>query len=162
MVRSGRFVARFVTPVEDEQIQPNGVDLRLGELFRITGTGALHPAGTQLAEREAVERPDDPAAAPEPLAPGAYVVRYVERVRVPEGHVGLILPRSSLLRNGAVLYSALWDQGYEGRGEGLLVLWHPLVLPPRCRIGQFMLMTAEAAAAYCGQWQGENLGTGRE
>ena len=153
MVRGGRFVADFVDPVQPEQIQPNGVDLRLGELFRITGTGALHASRTELASREAV-----PLSADEPLAPGAYVVRYVERVRVPEGHVGLILPRSSLLRNGATLHSALWDQGYEGRGEGLLVLWHPLLLPPGCRIGQFILMTADDAEAYRGQWQGENLG----
>lgn len=161
MVREGRFIAQFVAPVDAEQIQPNGVDLRLGQLFRVTGTGALHPDRTELAEREPVDLPDDPAAAPAALAPGAYVVRYVEKVYVPDGHVGLILPRSSLLRNGAVLYSALWDQGYEGRGEGLLVLWHPLVLPKGCRIGQFVLMTAEAAAAYRGQWQGENLGPGR-
>lgn len=157
MVRDGRFVSRFVAPVHPGQIQPNGVDLRLGELFRITGTGALHPSHTELAEREPVELPRGDGGAQAPLAPGAYVARYVEKVRVPEGHVGLILPRSSLLRNGAVLYTALWDQGYEGRGEGLLVLWHPLLLPQGCRIGQFVLMTAEAAVGYRGQWQGENL-----
>jgi len=155
MVRDGRFVARFVAPVEEQQIQPNGVDLRLGRLFRITGAGTLHPTHPDLADREEVPLPESGPAAP--LPPGAYVVRYVEQVRIPEGHVGLILPRSSLLRNGAALYSALWDQGYEGRGEGLLVLWHPLVLPAGCRIGQLVLMTADAAAGYRGQWQGENL-----
>lgn len=137
-------------------MQPNGVDLRLAEVFRITGTGALRETGTALAERESLEDWDR-----EPLPPGAYVIRYAERVRVPEGHVGLILPRSSLLRNGATLHSALWDQGYDGRGEGLLVLWHPLWLPRGCRIGQFVLITADAAEAYRGQWQGENLGINR-
>ena len=152
MARSGEFVARFVDPCDPQQVQPNGVDLRAGELFRIDGSGAIGDAGTQLAPRRPV-----PWTAEEPLAPGAYVVRYLERVRIPAGHVGVVYPRSSLLRNGAMLFSALWDQGYEGRGEALLVLWHPLRLPPGARIGQLVLFTAETAAGYHGQWQHEGL-----
>jgi deoxycytidine triphosphate deaminase len=151
VVRSGAFTARFVHPVTPEQIQPNGVDLRLGELFRVVEAGRVGEI-TQLGRREPVV--PDPGR---PLPPGAYVVRYREAVEVPPGHVGRIYPRSSLLRSGAMLFTALWDQGYRGRGEALLVLWSPLHLAPGARIGQFVLETAEEAAPYAGQWQGEGL-----
>lgn len=137
--------------MDPEQIQPNGVDLRVGELFRVVGPGAVGER-TVLGEREPV-----PLAPGTLLPPGAYVVRYREAVEVPPGHVGRIYPRSSLLRNGAMLYTALWDTGYRGRGEGLLVLWAPLRLEPGARVGQFVLETADAAGSYAGQWQGEGL-----
>lgn len=153
MVRSGRFVAQFVRPCTGRQIQPNGVDLSVGEVFTLHGRhGAVLPDHTVLAHREPVLLDQQPV-----LQPGAYVIRYREQVSIPDGHVGVVYPRSSLLRNGAVLYSALWDQGYEGRGESLLVVWHPLALPPATRIGQLVLMTADSSDHYSGQWQRENL-----
>lgn len=153
MVRSGEFIAQFVEPCSPEQIQPNGVDICVGEIFRLHGhAGAILPDRTQLAPRKPLELSSDT-----PLQPGMYVIRYREIIRIPDGHVGVVYPRSSLLRNGAALYSALWDQGYEGRGESLLVIWHPLLLPPQSRIGQLVMMQAESADHYRGQWQGENL-----
>lgn len=153
MVRNGQFIAQFVNPCQPVQIQPNGVDLSVGEVFRLGDPpGAILSGGTKLAARRPIALSDQ-----QPLAPGAYVIRYLERVSIPTGHVGVVYPRSSLLRNGAALYSALWDQGYEGRGESLLVLWHPLLLPPQTRIGQLVLFTAEHAEPYNGQWQHENL-----
>lgn len=108
--------------------------------------------GTIAGERQEVAW-----SATAPLAPGAYVVRYREELTIPAGHVGQVFPRSSLLRNSAMLFSALWDQGYSGRGEGLLVLWQPLHLPAGARIGQLVLWTAEHADGYTGQYQGENI-----
>lgn len=150
MIRSGNITAQYVEPVRPHQIQPNGVDLTGAELYRIIGPGALAESGTTVGEREPVPWSDG-----QPLPAGSYVVRYAERIRVPEGHVGLVFPRSSLLRNGAMLHTAVWDPGYDGRGEGLLVLSHPLHLPAGMRIGQFVLFTAEGFASYQGQWQGE-------
>lgn len=149
-VRAGAFVAQWVTPCDPDQIQPNGVDLRGERLFRVTGPGRLNPEGTVAGPRVEVPWPQEEA-----LPPGAYVVRYRERVTIPPGHVGQIFPRSSLLRNGAVLYSALWDQGYAGQGEGLLVLWQSMYIPPGARLGQLVLWRAEAAPGYKGQYQGE-------
>lgn len=149
VVRSGRFTAHFVHPVEPEQVQPNGVDLRVGELFRVVRPGVLGER-TVLGEREPV-----PLVPGTLLSPGAYVVRYREVVEIPAGHVGRVYPRSSLLRNAAMLFTALWDTGYRGRGESLLVVWAPLSLEPGARIGQLVLETAEDTEPYAGQWQGE-------
>jgi dUTP pyrophosphatase len=91
------------------------------------------------------------------LEPGAYVVRYGERLRIPEGHVGFVYPRSSLMRNSCMLNSAVWDAGYEGRGEGLLQVHHDIELEEGARIAQIVYAEADHDDAYDGDYQGENL-----
>lgn len=150
--RSGSFIARWVDPVSSEQIQPNGVDVRCQQLFTITSPAHIGADGTTPGGRQELAWPADDL-----LPAGAYVVRYKETITIPPGHIGQVFPRSSLLRNGATLFSALWDQGYSGRGEALLVLWAPMHLPPLARIGQLVLYPAVDTDGYQGQYQGENL-----
>ena len=59
------------------------------------------------------------------LAAGTYGVRYGEWVALPNDAGGLCFPRSSLLRMGVHVPTAVWDAGYAGRGEGLLVVSNP-------------------------------------
>lgn len=150
--RRGTFIARHVDPCAEDQVQPNGVDLRIGEVFTVTSPAEINADGTVPGERQEVAWPPENC-----FPPGFYIIRYQETVTIPPGHVGQVFPRSSLLRNGAALFSALWDQGYSGRGEALMVLWAPMKLPPGARIGQLVMFPAEAAAGYEGQYQGENL-----
>ena len=93
------------------------------------------------------------------IIPIAFLVTYNETITVPPDCAGMVLPRSSLMRCGAVLHSALWDPGYSGKGQGLLVVYHPLKLYRNARIAQFVLWRMEQPAAklYEGQYQGENL-----
>lgn len=92
--------------------------------------------------------------------PVAYLLTYNETISVPADCAGIVLPRSSLMRCGAVLHSALWDPGYTGKGQGLLVVYHNLRLHRNARIAQFVLWRMEQPAAklYEGQYQGEGLG----
>ena len=76
---------------------------------------------------------------------------------IPEGHVGFLYPRSSLLRNSCMLDTAVWDAGYEGRGEGLLEVHHPIELESGARIAQLVLAEAAHEGTYEGSYQGENL-----
>ena len=153
MFRSGAFVADHVSPLDDEQIQPNGVDLTVDTVAIVDGTGKIAVDGKSIAEREHVKPVDGWFE----LSPGSYIVRYGERVAIPEDHVGFILPRSSLLRNGSTLHTAVWDTGYEGRGAGLLTVGAPLHVETGARIGQFVLAGAEHAGAYEGTYHGEGL-----
>lgn len=143
----------------DVQLQPAGFDLTVAEVSRFSGTGVLD------FTNERRELPDldglnfDSGGHPITLGPGGYLVTYGEEISVPEDCAGLVLPRSSLMRCGAVLHSALWDPGYRGRGQGLLTVYNELRLHPRARVGQFILIRTEEAAGrlYSGQYQGENL-----
>jgi dUTP pyrophosphatase len=95
------------------------------------------------------------------VAPGGYIAKYNEVVEVPKDALGIVLPRSSMMRSGATIFSAVWDPGYRGRGMGLMVVTNPLRLYRNARICQIFFVRLEAAAEklYDGKYQGE--GTGR-
>lgn len=164
MYRSGRFVASHVTPTSDEQIQPNGVDLTLDAVFEQREPGRIDREGKTVGERRSIE-PDidhsDASATGERsvfrLSPGGYIVRYGETVSIPKNHIGFIYPRSSLLRNSCMLDTAVWDAGYEGKGEGLLEVYHEIEIESGARIAQFVLAGADHEGTYAGSYQGENL-----
>ncbi|MFB6107928.1 MAG: deoxyuridine 5'-triphosphate nucleotidohydrolase [Haloplanus sp.] len=153
MFRAGSFVADHLSPVTDEQVQPNGVDLTVETVLEQREPGRIGRDGKRVGDRTELA-PDGDAYA---LDPGGYVARYGETIRVPEGHVGFVYPRSSLMRNSCMLHTAVWDAGYEGRGEGLLEVHHPVELEPGARIAQFVLAEAAHDDTYDGSYQGERL-----
>jgi deoxycytidine triphosphate deaminase len=158
MFRSGAFVADQLGALDPEQVQPNGVDLRLDAVLEPTELGSITREGTTIADREPLE-PGSIGADGEGyrLDPGGYVLQYAETVSIPEEHVGFVLPRSSLMRNGAMLNTAVWDAGYEGRGEGLLQVHNELVLETGARVAQLVLAAADHEGVYDGSYQGERL-----
>ena len=153
MYKSGRFVAEALGDLRPEQVQPNGVDLTLGAVHEQVEPGRIERGDKTVGERAEIDAEDGLYR----LESGAYVVEYGERVAVPEGHVGFVLPRSSLLRNSCMLDTAVWDAGYEGRGEGLLEVHHAIELEPGARIAQFVLAEAAHEETYEGSYQHERL-----
>jgi deoxycytidine triphosphate deaminase len=152
MFRSGAYVADHVTPTADEQVQPNGVDLTVEAVFEQVEPGHIGRDGKTVGERAPVAAEDGAFH----LSPGGYVLRYGETVRIPEDHVGFIYPRSSLLRNSCMLNTAVWDAGYEGRGEGLLQVHHGIAIERDARVAQIVLAEANHEDTYDGSYQGEN------
>lgn len=158
-VKNGEFVARHINDgdVPDEQIQPNGVDLTVGEVYRTSGSAEFTESGYSKPERTRLSaRPDGYYQ----LYTGQYPIVYGEKVQVPDGYVARVYPRSRLMRSGLHLTSALWDQGYEGIGEGLLRI-------PRCidrvqiseelPIAQMSFISAEEADDYEGTHDEERV-----
>lgn len=153
MFRSGQFVAGVLDELTDAQVQPNGVDLRLGSIFEQTGSGRIGQDDKHVGKRREVEPTDGTYE----LTPGGYIVEYADKVVVPDGHVGFLYPRSSLLRNSCMLDTAVWDAGYEGRGEGLLEVYHRIEIERNARIAQLVLAEAEHSDTYDGSYQHENI-----
>jgi len=151
MFESGPTVAGHVDPVDDDQIQPNGVDLTVDALFEQAEAGRITREGKRVGDRTEI----DPEDGLYRLDPGAYVLRYGERLRIPEDHVGFVYPRSTLLRNSCMLNTAVWDAGYEGRGEGLLQVGHRIEIEPGARVAQFVLAAADHEGQYDGTYHGE-------
>jgi len=143
---------------EGAQLQPNGVDLRIERVQRFTSPGVL---GAADGAREPAAREDVPPDADGwwDLPPGAYVIGYRERVNLPNGVMAFARPRSSLLRSGIAVHTAVWDAGYSGRGEGLLSVLNPggYRLQRGARVVQlvFLRLGREAAEGYRGRYQGE-------
>ena len=159
MFSSGHRVADALSVSDTQQIQPNGVDIRVAEIQSITGIGEISTDGKKIADRAEVEPVSHQGTQFYDLTPGEYIVVYEETVRIPEDSIGFVFPRSSLIRNGVMLYTAVWDAGYEGKGEGLLKVNSRIRIEPESRIGQLVLANAETEELYDGSYQGERLET---
>jgi len=142
------------------QVQPAGVDLTVAEVFKFKGHGRLGFSNTsrRLPEVEKLDFDDNGRLF---LEKGAYRVRYNEVVRVPDDCIAVGFPRSSLMRMGATIISAVWDPGYEGKGEGLLLVENPhgIVLERNARVMQliFIKLLAKPVKTYSGSYQYEGL-----
>lgn len=154
-------------PIDDEQIQPNGVDLRLDTILEQNTSGRIGIGEKTIGEREPVATVEESIANSSDtddvdgdtyvLDPGGYVAQYVETVSIPDGHIGFVLPRSSLMRNSCMLNTAVWDAGYTGRGEGLLQVHHTIEIERGARIAQLILAQADHEGLYDGSYQGERV-----
>jgi dUTP pyrophosphatase len=95
------------------------------------------------------------------LLPGCYLVTYNEVVNLPKNIMALAMPRSSLLRCGVSIHNAVWDAGYSGRSQSLMVVYNPqgFRLHRNARIVQmvFFFLSREVAQGYQGMFQGENI-----
>lgn len=149
-------VSDYVAPL---QFQPAGIDLSLKEVHALSDAGMVDFSNEKrrLSKTEKIEFGEDGAVK---LAPGAYKVIYNEYVRIPKDCIALAYTRSSLLRCGAYLQCAVWDPGYEGRSESLLVVGNRngITLEKDARIVQlvFFRMEGEAHEGYSGKYQKEN------
>jgi dUTP diphosphatase len=141
------------------QLQPNGVDLRVERVQRLTSPGLLGSADIvrEPAAREDVQTDKDGWW---DLHRGAYVITYREKVNLPTDLMALSRPRSSLLRSGVAIHGAVWDAGYSGRGEGLLSVLNArgYRLQRGARVAQlvFFRLSAPTSEGYKGRYHGEN------
>jgi len=158
-IATGDFVAKHLNDgnVPEEQIQPNGVDLTVGEVYRTSGVAEFTESGYSKPGRTRIEaRPDGYYQ----LYPGQYPIVYGEKVEIPDGYVARVYPRSRLMRSGLHLTSALWDSGYEGIGEGLLRVPRSIErvqLKENLPIAQMTFISAAEADDYEGFHQEERL-----
>lgn len=148
---SGEEIAKWIKNYTHTSIQPNGVDLTLEEIYTFQTLGFLAKNSREIPEYRKI-----PGTVFN-LRPGAYVIRYKEWIKIPLNAIGIVLPRSSLLRMGATIYSALWDSGYEGRGVGLLSVFNPhgIKIEKGARIAQIFFISARSSGEYKGIWKGE-------
>jgi deoxycytidine triphosphate deaminase len=153
MFRSGRFVADHIDPLAASQVQPNGVDLTVEAVLEQVEPGRIDREGKTIGDRRPLDADDGVYT----LTPGGYILQYAETIRIPDGHVGYLYPRSSLMRNSCMLNTAVWDAGYEGRGEGLLEVHHELELERGSRVAQLVLAEADHEDTYDGSYQGERV-----
>lgn len=144
----------------EAQTQMCGVELTLQRVERYLSAGSLafDNKDRKLPETKVVEFDTSGWI---DLQPGAYLVTFNEIVDIPKDMAALARPRSSLLRMGASLETALWDPGYRGRSQSLLVVYNSqgLRLKKNARLMQlvFVRLEKDAAKTYSGIYQGENI-----
>ena len=143
----------------EAQLQPNGFDMTVREVARLTTPGAVgaEDASRVLSDTQPMEFDSDGWLQ---LEPGPFLVTFNEVVNLPLNVMALGRPRSSLLRSGAGVHTAVWDAGYRGRSQALLVVYHPdgYRVQRDARLMQLVFFQMETAASrgYQGRFQSEN------
>lgn len=143
----------------EAQVQANGFELTLRDVSVIQSAGRIAVDNSQRVISDISPLVFDGLGDIE-LIPGTYLITYNEIVHLPRNLMALGRPRSSLLRCGVTIGTAVWDAGYEGRSQSLLVVYNTrgIRLQKNARIMQliFLEMTGESAG-YQGIYQGENI-----
>ena len=133
----------------ETQIQMNGVDFTLREVSRFGDEpGAIDFDNSERKTPETFPiEPDGDGWWT--LGLGPYWVVYNEVVNIPPDMFAMARTRSSLLRSGAHIATALWDSGYSGRSGSVLVVHNPagLRLKRDARVLQLVFYGLDAACS---------------
>ena len=144
----------------ESQLQPHGFDLTLRQVLEFTSAGKLKP-GNQPAEIPQTRALCFDSDGCVHLPSGAYMITLNEILNLPLGVMALARPRSSLLRSGVAIHTAVWEAGYRGRSQALLTVYNSLGwrLTRNARLLQmvFMYLTTPVAEGYKGRFLGENI-----
>lgn len=158
MLREGTL---SMSPLEEGQIQPASVDIRLGNMFSIIED---LPRGVIDLENEIQYRTMETDTYV--LLPGQFVLATtMEYIELPDNLTAFVEGRSSLGRMGLFIQNAGWvDPGF--RGEITLELFNAnrcaIELKAGRRVGQlvFAEMDGSALHPYQGKYQGQTGATG--
>ncbi len=143
----------------DIQVQPNGVELTLQRVEAHKGSGAIafDNSERKLPETKNLDFDNEGWLN---LPQGSYKIVFNEIVNIPKNIAAIAKPRSSLLRCGATVETAVWDAGYSGRSESLLAVHNEngFKVKKNARILQllFFKLGEEVRHGYSGVYQNEN------
>jgi len=143
----------------ETQLQPNGIDITIRDIVGLRNQGTIARENNRrvVSDLDPIEFGDDGFVS---LVPGPYLITHNEIVHLPNNVMALARPRSSLLRCGVTINTAVWDAGYSGRSQSLLVVYNPegFRLQKDTRVLQmvFFRLTGETDG-YKGKYQGENI-----
>ena len=140
-----------LTNVQERDVQPNAVDLRLGKVFQINNQVFT------IDETQKIHRGSEEVVLGEDgyytLPNGTYEVIMENEVNVGPAEAGFVITRSTLNRNGCFLTSGLYDTGYAGVMAGVLhVNCGMMRIKPGTRVGQYLCFEAEALSSYDGDY----------
>ena len=140
-----------LTGVQQVDVQPNAVDLRLDKVFEINRQFFLIDEDKKVHRGSNELQPDKDGYWE--LKPGTYEVVMENIINVGEGESGWVITRSTLNRNGVFITSGLYDSGYNGVMAGAMhVTCGPMFIKKGTRIGQFLLFKSETLKLYDGDY----------
>jgi len=91
------------------------------------------------------------------LYPGTYEITFWEGCKLPADYVGFIRQRSSLLRNGTVIHSSVFDPGFETQFMGnVMRVNETIFIEEDARVAQIYFHECNPVdELYDGQFQGD-------
>lgn len=152
---------KIITNVPEENIQQHGIDLNVIKINLLTGGGVIPSIGkTLLGEME--EQPLVSDTLLWRLSPGTYDVTFDQGCDIPNDTMLLIRQRSSLLRNGTILHSSVFDAGFKTNNIGtVMIVTVPITIQYKARIAQiYNHICTPVENLYEGQFQNDKQRNG--
>lgn len=139
------------------QLQPNGVDLTVSSILKFQGEGRVSFGERELPNALPMQLASDSWVQ---LLPGCYLVQFNETINLPNDIIAIGKPRSTMLRMGATIETAVWDAGYSGRSQSLLVVFNPygIEISENARVLQLIFIRlSRKTEGYSGIYQREGI-----
>jgi dUTP pyrophosphatase len=142
------------------QTQVNGLELTVARVEALYGPGRIgfDNADRQLPQYKQLDWGRDGWLY---LREGCYKIVFNEIISIPKDMCAIARPRSSLLRMGVTVETAVWDAGYIGRSEALLIVYNSagFYVKKDARVVQLLFMRLENAVqqGYSGRYLNENI-----
>jgi dUTP pyrophosphatase len=143
----------------EEQIQPNGFDLTLKDIKVLKSSGKIGVDNKHRVISKCADILFDNSEEIE-LMPGAYLITLNEIVNIPDYIMAFGKTRSSLLRCGVAIHNAVWDAGYSGRSQALMIVYNSqgFRIQRNARVLQLVfLKLTDTTEGYTGIYQRENI-----
>ena len=145
----------------DTQLQPNGFDLTIEEIFIFK-----KPIRNFISFDEKVITKSTPLFANTKSKNGKYLLnkgvqkyKNNETIKLPKDLCSVSTQRSSFMRMGNICNVGFWDSGYHGSGYSIMQINNPLMIMKNARVIQmyFMEMNPLISKLYNGSYQMENV-----
>ncbi len=159
-IKEGELVENYVDL--GTQVSPGGFDVTVKKVYSFKTRGRVDFSNSErkLPETKIIkwekENPGDEYGWIH-LEPGCYKLRTNEKIILDKNTLGIMRPRSTLLRCGATVDTGVIDPGFEGKMEFLLMVQNPegFSLKENARIVQivFMKMYEESEKGYEGRYK---------
>ena len=120
MINGYEILKKRYPDVDEESRTPNGIDLRLGRVFELSDDDQVYGI---YEDKKMI--PDHCEIFPEKIGRGKegwilipqrpYILEVADPIKIDENSAQLYRPRSTLLRSGVNLCTAVGDAGYNGK-----------------------------------------------
>lgn len=140
-----------------------GFDLRIGELYEISGKGFLGVQDRKTPKIKLVAEYEKKKTKKVFLKPKTYyLMKTIEKINLPENLLAIFTPRSTLYRSGVYIFGGQSAPGY--RGELTMGIYNfrnaPFELEMGARVLHIMFFEVKGKTSlYRGQWQGGRVTT---
>jgi deoxycytidine triphosphate deaminase len=151
---------------ELENPEGAGFDLRIGELYKVSGQGFLGVEERETPEMKLVAKYEEGKTIEVQLRPNVYyVMKTLEDVNMPENLLAIMTPRSTLFRSGVYIFGGQVPPGYKGSLNMGIYNYRDtdFRLEMGARVVHIMFFEVKGEGnVYRGQWQGGRVTTNKK
>tara|TARA_Y100000310_G_C20698061_1_gene827127 strand:- start:2090 stop:2629 length:540 start_codon:yes stop_codon:yes gene_type:complete len=148
---------------ELEEPEGAGFDLRVGELYEVSGQGFLGVTERETPEMKLVAKYEEGKTTEVQLKPHTYyLLKTMEDVNMPENLLAIMTPRSTLFRSGVYVFGGQVPPGYQGGLNMGMYNYRDenFRLEMGSRVVHIMFFEIKGEGnMYRGQWQGGRVTT---